>query len=99
MKVHVVPKLQRVRLTPPESAIAAKSIDLTMNNANESVDVLSPLIVNPGTNDHYGAPSTIGTPSRIGTPWFRQVSSEFSERWSHHVGSIGYLGSLSIAVK
>jgi hypothetical protein len=78
-----------VRLTPQESAIAAKSIDLTMNNANESVGVLSPLIVNPGTNDHHGT----------GTRWFRQMSSGFSERWSHHVGSIGYLGSLSIAVK
>lgn len=66
-----------------------------MTEANESVDDLSPLIVSQGTRDYNEG----GAPSANGTKWFRQMSTGFSERWSHHVGSIGYLGSLSIAVK
>eukprot|EP00980_Cylindrotheca_fusiformis_P028858 scaffold22660_cov127-Cylindrotheca_fusiformis.AAC.12 len=69
-----------------------------MRGADGGTDDLSPLIVNSGANEAHG----VEVPVRNGgnkKSWFRQVSTGLSERWSHHVGSIGYLGSMSIAVK
>lgn len=65
--------------------------------ASDSVDDLSPLIVNDATadaNDGICAP----TSNRQKPLWFRQMSNDLSEGWSRHMGSIGYLGSVSIAV-
>jgi len=64
--------------------------------SSDSVDDLSPLIVEgtSETNHDLAYP----TSDRPKPTWFRQMSNELSEGWTTHIGSIGYLGSVSIAV-
>ena len=57
-------------------------------------DDTSPLV---GTGDGNHAENEV--PNYHGISWGKMSSfQEFSERLSHHLGQIGYLGSLSIAV-
>lgn len=77
-------------------------LEMTQPHSAESLDDLTPLIPIAGS---AGDPSTnnneavLGPASNRQRPtWFRQVSRDFSVQWRRHVGSIGYLGSVSIAV-
>lgn len=82
--------------TPASTSDDNLVIEMTQP-ASDSVDDLSPLIVNDATADASDGVSA-PTSNRQKPLWFRQMSNDLSEGWSRHMGSIGYLGSVSIAV-
>lgn len=98
MAKHTAPEIEYKEAPTKDDYIV---VEMTPPAAG-SVDVLSPLIVDQGSSDSDGsavADAVTSTSSNRPKPtWFRQMSSEFSEGWNRHIGSIGYLGSFSIAV-
>lgn len=84
--------------TPDENLV----IEMTQPDSATLGD-LSPLIANienpeDSSNSSNSDGVTVPTSNRQKPKWFRQMSNSFSEGWSRHIGSIGYLGSVSIAV-
>ncbi|CAJ1918341.1 unnamed protein product [Cylindrotheca closterium] len=82
--------------TPDPTLNDSLVVEMT-SPSSESLDDLSPLIVNGGSsaaNDGVAVPLS----NRPKPTWFRQMSRDLSEGWATHIGSIGYLGSVSIAV-